>query len=186
MEDRREHIVSATLDCLRRLGLARTSLADICSAAGISRGALYVHFSSKDEILDALIARLERESLAALSFDDAAALRRSLRAHVRQLLGADGTQAALVEMELILASRANEALHAGLARGAASRYRAFEQGLRRLAEAGQLAPGVDTQAAAHAILSFLTGMLTANQALGLPLSAHLSALDLVLAPVLGA
>jgi len=45
METQRESIAQATLDCLLEKGLYVTSLRDIYQRAGISNGALYVHFT---------------------------------------------------------------------------------------------------------------------------------------------
>jgi AcrR family transcriptional regulator len=185
MEDRRAHIVSATMACIRRLGLAATSLTDICTEAGISRGALYVHFGSRDEILAGVVGRLEEESSAAFVFDNAQALRKSLHAQLRRLTQAKASPMATLEMELLVESRSNEALQAALARGVATRYRGFEAGLAQLAEAGQLRPGVQVREAAHAVLSFLTGLIFNAQASRLPAALHAAALELVLAPILG-
>ena len=69
MSDKREHIVSATISCLEKLGLSQTSMTDVCAEANISRGALYIHFTSKDELLEAVIKRLGDESFSRISFE---------------------------------------------------------------------------------------------------------------------
>lgn len=53
----REEIVEAADRLFYRQGYARTSFSDIAAAVGISRGNFYYHFRTKDEILDAVIAR---------------------------------------------------------------------------------------------------------------------------------
>jgi TetR/AcrR family transcriptional regulator, transcriptional repressor for nem operon len=52
-----EHIVDVADRLFYRQGYERTSFADIASAVKISRGNFYHHFKSKDEILEAVIAR---------------------------------------------------------------------------------------------------------------------------------
>jgi len=52
----RERIVIGAAETFDRLGFAAASLSDIASAAGVTKGALYFHFSSKDEIAGAVIA----------------------------------------------------------------------------------------------------------------------------------
>ena len=53
----RDQIVDAADDLFYRQGYEATSFADIAGAVRISRGNFYYHFKTKDEILDAVIAR---------------------------------------------------------------------------------------------------------------------------------
>ncbi|MGE5767406.1 MAG: TetR/AcrR family transcriptional regulator [Bacteroidota bacterium] len=53
----REEIVEAADRLFYRQGYEHTSFTDIAEAVGISRGNFYYHFRTKDEILDAVIAR---------------------------------------------------------------------------------------------------------------------------------
>jgi TetR/AcrR family transcriptional regulator, repressor for uid operon len=67
---RREHILEAAERCFANAGFHRTTMHDICKDAGISPGALYVYFDSKEALI-AGIAERDRaefaERLAALS-----------------------------------------------------------------------------------------------------------------------
>lgn len=51
MQAQRERILRAVLECVADKGVERTSIADICRKAGMSTGALYVHFANKDDIV---------------------------------------------------------------------------------------------------------------------------------------
>lgn len=53
----REAIIASADDLFYRQGFAATGFADIAAAVGISRGNFYYHFRTKDEILEAVIAR---------------------------------------------------------------------------------------------------------------------------------
>ncbi len=53
----RERIVQAADRLFYRQGYEHTSFADIAAAVNISRGNFYHHFKTKDDILDAVIAR---------------------------------------------------------------------------------------------------------------------------------
>jgi AcrR family transcriptional regulator len=48
-------ILQAAFDIFARYGLRRTSMADIAKAAGMSRPALYLHYSGKEDIFNALV-----------------------------------------------------------------------------------------------------------------------------------
>lgn len=48
---RREQIAVAALNCFAEKGFQRTSMADIIEASGLSAGAIYLHFESKQQIM---------------------------------------------------------------------------------------------------------------------------------------
>ncbi len=54
-EATRKRILAAALDCFSRKGYDATSLADICTEAGVSKGAFYHHFPTKQAIFMALL-----------------------------------------------------------------------------------------------------------------------------------
>jgi AcrR family transcriptional regulator len=66
---RREQITRAALRCFARSGFAATSMADIIEESGLSAGAIYGHYKSKDELIRLAVA----EIMDARFFDIAAA-----------------------------------------------------------------------------------------------------------------
>lgn len=60
--ERTEHtrglLLDATIDCLVKLGYARTSVNEICKRAGVSRGAQQHHFATKAELMAEAIEHL--------------------------------------------------------------------------------------------------------------------------------
>ena len=57
-EERRSEIVEAARKLFLIKGYEATSTVDIMNAVGIAKGTLYYHFSSKEEILDALLCEM--------------------------------------------------------------------------------------------------------------------------------
>ena len=57
----RESLLRAALEVFDRRGVARASLSEIAAEAGVTRGALYWHFKSREELFDALFQRLFSE-----------------------------------------------------------------------------------------------------------------------------
>lgn len=53
-EARRAQIIEAAREIFSRQGLAQTSMTDLVTAAGVSMGALYRYFASKDELVAAV------------------------------------------------------------------------------------------------------------------------------------
>jgi TetR/AcrR family acrAB operon transcriptional repressor len=56
-ENRPERILNAAANLIVRYGYDRTTIADIAAEAGIAKGAVYLHWSSKDALFDALLKR---------------------------------------------------------------------------------------------------------------------------------
>lgn len=63
-EERKKEILDAAEVLFARKGFDDTSTNDILAEVGIARGTLYYHFSSKEEILDAVIERMTGQLLA--------------------------------------------------------------------------------------------------------------------------
>lgn len=56
-EYRKSQILDAALVCMIEAGFKGTRVADIAARAGLSKGAVYFHFSNKDAVLLALVER---------------------------------------------------------------------------------------------------------------------------------
>ena len=55
-ETTRKHILEAALGCFSSKGYEATSVAEICEAAGVSKGAFYHHFATKQAVFLALLS----------------------------------------------------------------------------------------------------------------------------------
>lgn len=184
MHARHAEIVDAAIACMIRLGAAKVSLSDICDQAGVSRGAFYVHFASKDGALAAVIDRLRDSAIQDSAFATPDELRAVLYAHVRRHEQPGSSRLAMVELELLLAARESEVLREALAQALRQRYAQFEAGLAVLASDGLLMPEVSPQQATELILPFLTGEVIGSMAQSRPVAAKLAAIDLMLSAIL--
>lgn len=61
---RREQLINATIDSLAKRGYAATTLADVADGAGLSRGIVNFHFTSKENLLSETIKFLQDEYTA--------------------------------------------------------------------------------------------------------------------------
>ncbi len=57
-DERRAQIVKAVLDVVAKHGVPGATVSRIAAAAGVSEGALYVHFGSRDDMLRAALDRI--------------------------------------------------------------------------------------------------------------------------------
>ncbi|MCC6804499.1 MAG: helix-turn-helix transcriptional regulator [Anaerolineae bacterium] len=56
-KQREQRILDAAADLITRYGYDKTSVDEIARAAGVSKGAIYLHFKSKEALFEALILR---------------------------------------------------------------------------------------------------------------------------------
>ncbi|MDP5008977.1 MAG: TetR family transcriptional regulator, partial [Glaciimonas sp.] len=68
----RTRILDAAVDVFYTRGVSHTSLADVATAAGVTRGAIYWHFKNKGDLFDAMCEqfRLPMEALITDSADE--------------------------------------------------------------------------------------------------------------------
>ncbi len=86
-EFRKRQLIDATLDCIDRLGLSQTTVAQIAARAGLSQGNVLFHFASKEALLEQTLRHLSDEyvsnwqrALAAAAPDPGAQLGALVRA----------------------------------------------------------------------------------------------------------
>lgn len=56
-EAREQRILDAAAELIIHYGYDKTTVSDIAAAAGVSKGTIYLHFESKDELFEALLFR---------------------------------------------------------------------------------------------------------------------------------
>lgn len=65
---KRAHIIDSAEVCFARAGFHRTTMQDIARQSGMSAGALYVYFDSKEALIEGIVAR-DREDIAEILSD---------------------------------------------------------------------------------------------------------------------
>lgn len=86
----RRQLLDAAVEVFARRGIANTSLSDIAAAAGLTKGAVYSNFASKDELLLTIMEEhlIERMRHATEVFDGAAETAVAVREAGARLLAA--------------------------------------------------------------------------------------------------
>lgn len=72
-EVRRQQILSAAAQLATADGLEATSIAKVAETAGVAKGSIYLHFASRDDLVDALQAQVWAEMMEAprvIALDD--------------------------------------------------------------------------------------------------------------------
>ena len=121
-ELRRQEILDAALACFSENGFHQTGIADIVSRSGMSHGAVYGYFRSKDDIIEALADdRHQSEAIlnavAGTANDPVEALRALFRAYARALADPAGTARRRVGVNGWAEALRNPRVHARVVEG---------------------------------------------------------------------
>ncbi len=179
MDDMRERILAAASQCLAEKGLSTASLTDVCEAAKISRGALYVHFRSKSEMLCALVERSIKRQAVKAAFDDAATLRELL---VKEygFTSSDDRNMLYSEVEFLAAARTDEPLREVIRRSIDARAERFRTGIRGLRKRGELRDDLSEESAAVMLGWFFEGTLNLRFGTAASEAVYIEAVDRLL------
>ncbi len=163
----RDHILDMAELEFQRRGVSRTSLQDIARAAGVTRGAIYWHFSDKADLFQAMLSRvslpIERQiarSGEADLDDPLAHIRASLLAALHATVS-DPQARRVFEIALHRVEYVDEldAVRERRLGGLRTRVGQLERGLRRAARRDGAAGAVPAQAAAIGLHSLLDGLI---------------------------
>lgn len=165
--NRRERILDAAEELVLARGFDAMSVAAIAERAGIGKGAVYLEFPGKSDILDALLqrgtARLGERVRAEIG--EHPSLGEAYRASARALLDDPLMTAAFLDDRGVLGSHVAD-VHDGRYR---ERHLGVVEWLRELQARAAIDPDIDAEALALALSSATIGLLSAARLLG-PLS----------------
>jgi AcrR family transcriptional regulator len=168
---RREQILTAARTCFLTKGLHNTSMQDLIQEAGLSVGAVYRYFKSKNEIISAIASTVVGGIQQHI--DDVAA---------RRLPLVDSLELVLTEIEkqldaggflpIALQVWAEATLDPAIGEIVRERYNGLRSSVRVLVEhaveSGELPPGTDADAVASALYSLIPGYALQKLLTGLP------------------
>lgn len=157
----KDSILDATDRLLARYGYRKMTVEDIAVEAGIGKGTIYLHFSSKEEVvlshIDRIVERMKERLREIAKSDAMAAERLRLMLMTRVLFRFDSVQHYTQSLNDLLA-----ALRSGLLARRAQYFEAeaqiFAEVLRAGREAGELSFD-DERVTAHALLQATNGLL---------------------------
>jgi TetR/AcrR family transcriptional regulator, transcriptional repressor of aconitase len=164
LDARRRQIMDAAITCFAREGFHRATMQDIVAETGLSAGAIYRYFRSKEDIVAAIAAEHHAAEAAALAEAGAGGdVRAVLRHLVEVSLGrlADPAEqrwrrvTVQVWGEALRNDRVMDIVRAGLDEPVQILADLFRRGQR----AGSLPPGLDPDGAARVCASIFQGLV---------------------------
>jgi AcrR family transcriptional regulator len=168
---RREQILAAARACFLRKGLHSTSMQDLIKEAGLSVGAVYRYFKSKDEIIAAIAEgvvggireRIDEVASRRLPLADSMGLLIDI---IDEQIGPSGA------MPMALQVWAEATIDPAIWRIVSERYSSLRAGVRALVEhaveSGELPPETDIDSVTSAYYSFIPGYALQRLLIGTP------------------
>ena len=160
---RRQQILDAAVECFSRIGFYRATIEDIRLESGLSRGAVYHYFKSKEDIIDALRRRSgEQDSIILESSSEGANGLESLINLVdvtgKRIVSDESTDANRLATFLWAEALVNDRILRGQIE-AVNPYRdTFGQAIRQAQKEGKISSDIDADAAALVITGALAGI----------------------------
>ena len=147
---RRDHILDVAERCFALAGFHRTTTHDICREAGISPGALYVHFDSKEALIAGLCERDRAQLTVRLEALSAAPdFLTALRTLGTHYFVDEPAHKRLFVAEMAVESTRNPRIAEIYRSVDASCLKSFERLFGNLIATGRIAPGLDAASVAR-------------------------------------
>ena len=170
---RREQILAAGWRCVAREGFHKTSMADVIRESGLSAGAVYLYFRSKDEIIAAIAEKVVAG--ADVIFDEvlASETQPTLHEAVRLIVTrieqvATAGEGELVKVALPTWAEAvrNESIREVVARAYRHLRRRMQELVERAQAAGTFDPAADPEQVAQVLFGLMPGFVLQRVILG--------------------
>jgi TetR/AcrR family transcriptional regulator, transcriptional repressor of aconitase len=160
----REAILNAAIRCFSREGFHRATMRDVVRESGVSAGALYVYFKSKDELIEAIAeSRHLRERqwiTSALDKSDlAASLRALLRAFGRALIDPDEREERRLSVQLWAEALRSQRVRESVLAGVDGPGELLTRLLKAAQKRGEFPRSLDCQAASRVLIALFQGVV---------------------------
>jgi len=161
---RRQQVLDAAAACFARQGFHRTTMQDIVHEAGLSPGAVYGYFASKDDIIEASAAERhaeERDLIRRAAADgDAAKILRQLAHHFLGALGKPGERdRRRMGVQIWAEALRNPRLLRLVRRGIDEPLRLLTQVIRESQARGETSRELDPEATARLTIAVFHGLV---------------------------
>ena len=161
---RREEILRAAETCFARQGFHQTTIQDVIKQSGLSAGCIYGHFSSKEDLIQAIgESRHGRDSTLLEAKGETGDPLQSLRAIARAFLGdlqkEDGLRARRVALQLWAEALRDDVVREQVTDGIRQPIALIIDLLRRGQKSGAIDRSIQPRGAARAMVAMFQGLV---------------------------
>jgi AcrR family transcriptional regulator len=179
-------ILDSAVRCFAHRGFHRSTMRDVIQESGMSAGALYLYFKSKNELIAAIAeSRHHREGEwinSALHHDDfRTALHVLLRSFATFLTAPEAEQERRLSVQMWSEALFDPAIHASIVAGVEMPAKMLTRFFRAAQRLGKLSPSVNCRVLARVLIGLYQGLLL--QVVwepGISLAPHLKTIDSML------
>jgi len=164
LETRRRQIIEAAVSCFSKKGFHQTTMQDICKAAGLSPGAVYNYFRSKEDIISscAEVSEKRNEEIfwnATSEARDSISVFDSIMSAFFSLAKEEGTeQAVRFDLEMWAEATRNERIGGILQENKDATMNQLIKGVKRAQNEGVFSKALDSTAIAQVLFSLVLGL----------------------------
>jgi AcrR family transcriptional regulator len=161
---RREQILAAALRCFSRDGFHQTTTSDIVRESGVSQGTLYLYFTSKDDLIEALAEdRHQNEAvlntLAEHERDPLGGMLALLQLYFDYLADPDRADVLRVGMQGWAEALRNERVRASVLEGISIAHSSIARVIKRGQRQGEFRRDIDPDAMARTLIAVFQGFV---------------------------
>jgi AcrR family transcriptional regulator len=162
LEARREQILAAAIECFACNGFHRTTMQDIMRASGLSVGAPYKYFDSKEQMIEAIAAERhaqERKIIleAGAQADTAEIIRTLIERFKQALLDPSGRKGRMMAMQLWTEALRNQRILKTVRKGVDEPRKMLATIVARARDNGEMPKDIDPDAMARVMIALFQG-----------------------------
>jgi TetR/AcrR family transcriptional regulator, transcriptional repressor of aconitase len=164
LEARRQQILDAAIECFSRQGFHPTTMQDIIKESGLSSGAIYTYFASKEELIEAIAERrhAKEEALirsAGVENEITATVDRLIESFFELLVDNKEKKERRLAIQLWGEALRNPRILKSVRAGVNEPRKILAELLRQACDRGALSPGSDPEAIARVMIALFQGLV---------------------------
>jgi AcrR family transcriptional regulator len=166
LETKRSEILDAAAACFTRGGFHQSTMQDICTEAGLSPGAVYRYFRSKEEIIEAMCERnlVEDAETVRTAVDTDSAEEAFAELTRIFLLGVEDHESCALCLQLLAEAPRNQVILESVRRGRVAVREVLTEFVSKGQARGEFNPSLDPAAVAQVMCSLYMGLILQLQA----------------------
>jgi len=164
LEARRQQILDAAIECFSRHGFHPTTMQDIITESGLSSGAIYTYFGSKEELIEAIAERRHARELAliqAAGFDGEVTntVERLIQGFFHLLIDTKEQKERRLAIQLWGEALRNPRILRTVRKGVDEPRKMLTRLLEQAGDHGDLLPGCNPEAMARTMIALFQGLV---------------------------